>query len=337
MAGMTPADLKPFPLIEQVFNSRNPAPTLAGTPIATNADAYRYQIADVERALGVLVKRHGFPALIEQTSKLFAPSWRDWDCARTELLGLSTIESDGSLHSLGWPTGYGGNAPFDGVFRDVAGAGAPVAFDVKSAQGTGLFLVQEKLEKTAQDWARNNNLGDVQLVLAHKGGSLTQESVQSDIGKFVAKFRGALVNAMNLPALVQLVSSGGTTIDVTIEAYSGVVAHSGTGSVAARVRSILSVMKSHETSKAQVASKEGRPFLLVYVRPFGAGGSDLRPDETLDAARALDTAPGTSAWWLGTLFLDWTKGSLARFAYLRANGNYPTNSSPDSLRATLKC
>ncbi len=157
---MTPADLHPFPTIEQVYRNETPAPTLAGLPIETLLDAATYQINDVEGALAILATGRGLPALVEQTSKLFVKAWRDWDCARTELLALSTIERDHTLESLGWPPGYGDNAPFDGVLRDAAGRRrSHCTFDVKSAQGTGLLLVHEKLEAIAKAWASSKGLG----------------------------------------------------------------------------------------------------------------------------------------------------------------------------------
>jgi hypothetical protein len=332
---MNPADLNAFPMMERVFQGQVPQPNLAGTPVETLFEAALYQLDDVERSLRIMEPRWGLQALVEQTSKLFSNRWGDWDCARTELLALSTIESDGSLDGLGWPPGYGGNAPFDGVLRDTAGTSALISFDVKSAQGSGLLLIQERLEPVAQAWATQSQLGGVQLVIDHHGATLTQQSIQRDIGRLLAEFRAALAAGQAvLPITVTLTTTAGTRIGILVEASSGAVVHAGVGSVAARVSSIRSVMQGHLNAKTPIASQHARPYVLVYVRPFGAGGSDLRPDETLAAARELDTA-GAPQWWLGTLFLDWSRGTLERRGLFRTVANYPAGSSSATVRATV--
>ena len=226
------------------------------------------------------------------------------------------------LDSVAWPRGAG-SAHFDGVVADVAGARALIAVDVKSGQGVGTSLLDERLTPIAEQWANGHGLGAVEIEIDHRGGALTQETLQNEIGRLMREFRAALAPLGALPGEpVALALNPDTTIEVEVRAAVGIQVHGGVGNPAARTASILRVMAGHEAHKAAHARADQRPFVLIYVSPPGAGGADFRADNVVNAARRL--AAIASDWWLGTVFLDWTAGDLTRAAFFRQRGgNWP--------------
>lgn len=333
---MVPADLRAYPRL-LALHSDIGQPALAGLPIAELFDGElgRYQLEEVENALEALAVR---PAtdVAEQKGKLFVAGWGHWDSTRLELLALSTLQGDGSLEATGWPaTGYGGSPPFDGVIRDVHGQQASIAFDVKSAFGSGIGLLQERLQTVATAWSVQQQLGPVDVRIGAVGTIPTREVVGPEIGRMLVGMRDALRQKTRLPASYTHAMPEGGTVTATVDDADVISVNTVVGPINDRKQSAVTVMRDHICNKARHAQQNGRAFVLIYVRPAGAGAGDAGRDAIVAAAKELDLA-AESDWWLGSLLIDFSGTDIVRHGHLRANGRWPNGSSGRTLNQTLR-
>jgi hypothetical protein len=332
-----PVDLQAYAALDSIFAALRPQPVLAGLPIVElyDGEVGRYQLGEVEVALVALSTRN--PAdLDEQRGKLFVDGWHHWDAAWLELLAYQTFEADGVLQETGWPLDaqYGGSPPFDGVIRDICGRGELIAFDVKSAAGSGIGLLKIRFQPEADRWARRHNLGDVDVGVHCHGFTPTCEVLGPEMRRMLGAQRVALQQPATLPHTFtyDLQALSGASVTTTIQAAGDIIMSGWVGG--GRQASVEAVMRKHLREKAVFAERHGRPFFLVYVRPSGAGASDSRPAEVVQAAQRLDAAR-ESDWWLGTLLLDFVSGGMARYGHMRENVRWPNGSSAFTLQRTL--
>lgn len=332
---MVPADLRSYPQL-LALHSDIGQPPLVGLPIAELFDgqAFRHQLDQVEQALNVLAVRP-VTDVAEQKGKLFIAGWAHWDATWLELLAFSSMQRDGSLDATGWPsTGYGNSPPFDGVLKDTNGQHGLIAFDVKSAAGSGITLLQERFQTIADGWSAQHQLGLVAVAIKTAGVILTREVVGPELGQMLGELRNALQQQTRLPATYSRAMPNGGTVTATIDEANDVTMNFSVGPPADRTRSALAIMEGHVRSKAVFAQRHQRPFVLIYVRPTGAGAADASSVDIVSAARQLDLAK-KSDWWLGTLLLDFSGVAPKRHGYLRTNGHWPIGSTQQTLSATL--
>ncbi len=148
---MTPAELtQEYPTLGRVYAGLQPQPPLAGSRLEALHDGlFGDHVRQVDLGLAHLLAKFSVADLDEQIRGAFSARWNAWDAARTELLALATLDEGGVLDSVAWPRGAG-SAHFDGVVADVAGARALIAVDVKSGQGVGTSLLDERLTPIAE-------------------------------------------------------------------------------------------------------------------------------------------------------------------------------------------
>jgi hypothetical protein len=169
-------------------------PRLVGTYVAECLLYHPYfanELDGVEAALLRLQTRIDDPRLKPILGKLFG-QLEDWDQALSEILTFAYFESLGILHSIGWPSDFSGDPPFDFALSVPGGI---LAGDVKPANGSGYRLLEADLRKCVAEEATRSGTADPGVTIRYRG-PLTQEvvgpslrSATSDFAKMISNKR----------------------------------------------------------------------------------------------------------------------------------------------------
>lgn len=198
-------------------------------------DGFYDGILHVEKALSNLLTGFSYEDLEEQVQALFAKKDDEWNKAETELLGLAHFHQYSCLVQIGWPSGYGGAPPFDGVLK-VQGYNIP--FDIKSACNGGLSLVHQTLRQVAQKWAAPAKV-DVEI---KAGGKITRQDVACHKNKLTSDFANELAgvppwNGKITPEIKLVVEN--TSFRVTVRPENMITVNRSFACAADRPKSIL--------------------------------------------------------------------------------------------------
>ncbi len=169
-------------------------PKLVGTHLADcllHQPYFANELGDVEAALLRLQTRIDDPRLKPILGKLFG-QLEDWDQALSEILTFAYLESLGILHSIGWPSDFSGDPPFDFALSVPGGI---LAGDVKPANGSGYRLLEANLSKCEAEQATRSGTANPGVTIRYHG-PLTQEvvgpslrSATSDFAKMISNKR----------------------------------------------------------------------------------------------------------------------------------------------------
>jgi len=314
-------------------------PTLSGTYLADYLlcePEFAGELIDVDAALRCLHKRINDPRMQPILSKLFdklpiEKAIKAWDQALSETFAFAHFESLGILHSIGWPSDFPGDAPFDFAINM---KGNIVAGDVKPANGSGYRLLEQTLRRCVSEQAAQSGMADPRVTIRYHG-PLTQEIVGDNLRQFVLDLKQKIANhPLSEPQTFALII-GSTSLTVIL----GDTEQLGGGITGTSVLSdaLAPTFKNHIEGKGRHGSKYDVRFLLAYVRLPGRGSADLKTHASFGdtLAKAIKEIGSPTSDWLGTLFLcPGTQNTEPRF-FESSTANWPTGLSGKTLSHCL--
>jgi hypothetical protein len=330
-------ELKKFKGLASAFEVAS-CSTLSGTYLADcllcNPD-FACELADVDAALLRLQSRIDDSRMQPILSKLFGQlstlkAVEDWDQALSEIFTFAHFESLGILHSIGWPSDFAGDPPFDFAI-DIQGN--ILAGDVKPANGSGYRLLEANLRKCVSEQAAQSGIADPRVTIRYRG-PLTQEIVGPNLRLAISDFELKIAKKPLSEPQSFALTIGSTRVTVIV----GDTEELGGGMTGTSVLSdaLAPTLKGHMESKSRSASKYDVRFLLAYVRLPGRGAADLKTHasfgDTLSKACKMLESPTSN--WLGTLFLcPGTPDTETRF-YEGSNAAWPVGLPPSPFLRT---
>ena len=302
-------------------------------------DGFYDGILHVEKALSNLLTGFSYEDLEEQVQQGLFAGKKKWSKAETELLGLAYFHHHGNLAQIGWPSGYGGAPPFDGVLK-VQDYNIP--FDIKSACNGGLSLIKASLEEVAQKWAATDQV----TVEVRSGGGITRQVVGCHKKKLMSDFVKILDDAPpwdgEISRKFQL-RVGKTSFRVDIFPADRITVDRSFGGGVDRPKSILETIQGHVSEKRDQCEKNHCPgFMLVYVRPPMCGTADMNPNAFQKSFSLLlnqKTAKTDRDCWLGAAMIDWTasrNGKAKTHLVMNSRASWPNGMTKEDI-AGLEC
>jgi hypothetical protein len=264
--------------------------------------------------------------LFERPSTLKAI--RAWDQSLSEIFVFAHFESLGILHSIGWPSDFPTDAPFDFAINI---QGNIVAGDVKPANGSGYRLLEQTLRRCVSEQAEQLAIAVPRVTIRYHG-PLTQEIVGAALeSSLISDFKLRIVDLSLLEPQTFVLPIGSTIVNVILgetEELGGGI--SGTSLLS---DALAVTFKNHIEIKGSHGSKYDVPFLVAYVRLPGRGSSDLKTYASFGdtVAKAITLLGSPTSSWLGNLLLcPGTQGSKPRF-YKSSNAIWPVGISANTL------
>jgi hypothetical protein len=302
-----------------------------------------FGLADLDSILATLLTRYSIDDLSEQIKDLFCDSdsilsQSRWEKGLTELYAFFHFHRCGTLHSLGWPPGYGETPPFD--FR-VCVSSELVPCDAKPASGSAYFLVHNSVEKIVRCWRDSRGLSSAEIFLSYHG-TLSQQTIGPALreGSALANFTAELSEYVEIPRLPLAFNLGGVAFKVTLAPTGSHHIGGGIQGSDALVASLIPTLEKHVAHKAKLASVESlTPFALVYVQLPGTGGSDVKAKHTLHKVvtevsnSAASLGNNADSLWLGVVVLDLRAEitSPQVSCYLRTHATWPERFTPEDF------
>ncbi len=264
--------------------------------------------------LGTRISDRRVKAILDKLFERLPPqkAVKSWDQALSEIFAFAHFESLGILHSIGWPSDFPGDAPFDFAIQI---QGNIVAGDVKPANGSGFRLLEESIRGCVSERAVESGTETPRVTVRYKG-PLTQEIAGPNLRKVVSDFKSKIADAdLSESQIVDLTIDLGSVLGSTMEGlstriavYLGDAAPLGGGITGTSILSdaLALTIKRHIEGKGNHGSTYDVCFFVVYVRLPGRGSADIKThvsfsDAVAKAVRALGIP---TSYWLGSLLLQ---------------------------------
>ncbi len=321
--------LEPFDAVEDAAKSFGNENAVRQSFIVIHRGDAVCHLHFVNESLKILLKKRRYDDLNEQIQSLFGSKYSDWLKAYTELLALSVFENEGVLSSVGWPEGLRTKTPpFEGLlkFDEIE-----IAFDVKNAANSGLYLLEELFRPIVEKWRGKNKIDPVQIEPNFEG-PVQQKLIDPNVHILKKNFSEMLNSYQAIPEesikleidFVNDVGKGHKAkVEICIRPFCGIRHIGGIDSPESNAIFVRKVMLKHVDKKMKSAEKYGqKPFFLVYTMPFGNPDSDINPYNTATALRDMECDEAVKLsrpLWLGVIHLNWCSGSLVKKCYLRKN------------------
>lgn len=342
-------DTPEFPNLQAFHGGNPPAGSVLEWAIQTKETMGAGEVAALDAALGSVRAR--WSELTELKNDLFEPSTQPdnkWEKALCEMLAFAQLNKCGVLGQLNYfgnQTPDSSSAPLEGTLLIPNRGELPtLAFDVKSASGSGEEMLREAIQNaidTRSDAAAIERF-EVQLTLT---GMANQKSANP--GQL--RSLDALVDAQwprgtEPPQFPVTVSINGVG-DVEIRASSDeIVVHERITASIDLDSACQQVVLDHATGKHKLLKPEDR-LMLVYVKAPGRGMGDFRETHYLAAVcpgevggRHVSVAHQDLDRWLGVLLIDFTQpgfGGPRVSVFTRAIASWPTGLDEKQLLAAL--
>lgn len=221
-----------------------------------------------EAALQRLQSKRDLTDFDEAISALLGADYDNWEQGITELIGYAVLDQADRLDAVGFPRG-GGSPKFEGTVE------GRLAFDIKSAVGSGIDMLQSELQSELDRFTSDREV-DKHVVRISFSGELTERILGRHCRDARAWLRTHLED--NWPDWERASKDiDGLIVDVySIEPHAGVYSLSGASPVVSR--SVEKTVLEHARRKSKVGREDVDGFVILYVRPPERPQSDINPE-----------------------------------------------------------